>query len=137
MQDKYSILFCSSLSYQSYRFNISMETTESGLSHLYYQMIDAAKMFERAIMPLDQSRCLEALGYFGKSISVLVDSANFDSALNCLNSALSQRKSVVSWNNFIIFCVVVFIYVSVNPTILIVTCTLYFFLNYILILTNI
>lgn len=100
-------------------------------------MIDAAKMFERAIMPLDQSRCLEALGYFGKSISVLVDGANFDSALKCLNSALSQRKSVVSWNNFIIFCVVVFMYVSVNPTILIVTCTLNFFLNYILILTNI
>lgn len=102
-------------------------------------MHDAANMFEKAILPLDQSRCLEDLGYFGKAIRVLVDSANFDSALDCLKKVLSQNKSEVSWNNIIIFCVLV--HMSVNPTIweLHFICSLHinFLIELYLILTNI
>lgn len=60
-------------------------------------MQDAASMYEKAILPLDQSRCLEELGNFGKAISVLVDCSNFDYARECLKRFLSHKRSKVSW----------------------------------------
>lgn len=55
-------------------------------------MHDAADMYRKAILPLDQSRCLETLGYFGKAISVLVDNARFDVARESLKSLRNTRK---------------------------------------------
>ncbi|XP_052678700.1 uncharacterized protein LOC128159600 isoform X4 [Crassostrea angulata] len=57
------------------------------------QMHDAADMYRKAILPFDQSRCLEYLGYFGKAISVLVDNACFDFARASLKKFTQHQKS--------------------------------------------
>lgn len=59
-------------------------------------MHDAADMYRKALLPLDQSRCLETLGYFGKAISVLVDNACFDVARESLKKFTQHQKSEVS-----------------------------------------
>ncbi|XP_065937835.1 uncharacterized protein [Magallana gigas] len=57
------------------------------------QMHDAADMYRKAILPFDQSRCLEYLGYFGKAISVLVENACFDFARESLKKFTQHQKS--------------------------------------------
>lgn len=80
-------------------------------------MLNAANMYKKAILPLDQSRCFKVLGDFGKAIRILVDSANFDSALACFNKLSSQQKVEVSGKtrNSIISYFVIFIILALSP----------------------